>query len=312
MTFASHRRKKTFPAVEENLNKALVQLKDYYTRNHLRANPEKTQTCAFHLKHREANRPLDITWSGTRLPHCPNPKYLGVTLDRTLTYKLHIQNTKAKVNTRNNILRKLTTSKWGACPRMLRTSALALCYSAAEYAYPVWERSCHAKKLDPALNNSCRHVTGYLKPTNTNNVHVLAGIAPPDIRRKVASSEERLKQTSDEKHILHGQQPATRRLKSRKCFLSHTLPLNSSKPAARLQMWKDRFIADPSTPSMNICPAEALPPGAGASWLQWKSLNRLRTGVGRSKVDMAKWGYHNGPVPQYVGAAPSSRPCRTC
>src|SRR4029434_5016204 len=98
----------------------------------------------------------------------------------------------------------------------LKSTALALCYSSAEYACPVWERSTHAQKLDPALNNTCRLITGCLKPTNTSNLHLLAGIAPADIRRKVASRVEKTKATSDERHLLHGCYPPAQRLKSRR------------------------------------------------------------------------------------------------
>ena len=39
---------------------------------------------------------------------------LGVTLDRTLSYKQHIEKVKGKVRTRNNLLHKLANSSWGA------------------------------------------------------------------------------------------------------------------------------------------------------------------------------------------------------
>ena len=153
------------------------------------------------------------------LTHCKLPVYLGVTLDRTLT---HIEKTKKKVGTRNNIIRclKLRTSKWGATPTTLRSSALALCYSAAEYACPVWERSTHAKKLDATLNETCRMITGCLKPTNTNSLPVLAGIAPSDIRRAVASRTERTRQATDERHPLNGHLGVVPCLKSRKSFMT--------------------------------------------------------------------------------------------
>jgi len=161
-------------------------------------------------------------WNGQKLENCKHPKYLGVTLDRSLTFKLHIQKCKAKVNMRNNILRKLTSSQWGANPNTLRTSALALCYSAAEYACPAWSRSSHAKYLDPALNDSCRIITGCLKPTNTHCLYLLAGIAPPDIRREVISIRERYKAMHDPSHMLHGSQAVNQRLKSRKAsFTAH-------------------------------------------------------------------------------------------
>ena len=71
-----------------------------------------------------------------------------------------------------------------ASPHVLRTTALALSFSAAsEYACPVWERSAHASHLDPVLNKTCRLITGCVKPTNTNNLHLLAGISPRDKQR---------------------------------------------------------------------------------------------------------------------------------
>ena len=70
-----------FSVVEKRLTNFLDQLTPYYEENHLRANPSKTQVCAFHLRNREANRQLQVTWSGTPLEHCEYPVYLGVTLD---------------------------------------------------------------------------------------------------------------------------------------------------------------------------------------------------------------------------------------
>ena len=124
-----------FAHIEETLTSALDGLWEYYTTNQLRANPTKTQVSLFHLRNRECGKQLNISWNGV---NCNLAVYLGVTLDRTLSYKAHIiEKTKKKVGTRNNIIRKLRTSKWGATPTTLRSSALALCYSAAEYPCPV-------------------------------------------------------------------------------------------------------------------------------------------------------------------------------
>ena len=115
-----------FQHVEQTLELALDEMSTYYSSNHLKPNPAKTQICCFHLRNRDAKRKLDVTWNGLELDHYPNPIYLGVTLDRTLSFKQHALNTKAKVNTRNNLLRKLTNSRWGAHPATVRTTALAL------------------------------------------------------------------------------------------------------------------------------------------------------------------------------------------
>ena len=129
---------------------------------------------------------MEWTWR-TLIPQ----KYLGVTLDRTLSYKTHIHNTKMKVATRNNLLKKLANSRWGTNARTIRTTAIALCYSTAECAVPVWERSAYAHLLNPELNQACRAITGCLKPINVENLYLLAGITPPEIRRSVWARVER-------------------------------------------------------------------------------------------------------------------------
>ena len=102
-----------FNTIEASLTSALSTMTTYYDKNQLRANPSKTQVCAFHLRNREAKRDLNIVWNGTRLSNTTTPVYLGIHLGRTLCYKTHIEKTKMKVNARNNIIRKLANSKWG-------------------------------------------------------------------------------------------------------------------------------------------------------------------------------------------------------
>ena len=83
----------SFTEVEHTIEEARDELTIYYRSNSLRANLDKTQVTTFHLKNREAKRTLDVKWNNTDLENAPHPKYLVVTLDRTLSYKLHIHNT---------------------------------------------------------------------------------------------------------------------------------------------------------------------------------------------------------------------------
>ena len=96
----------SFVKMETTIEESLNELTHYYRSNNLRANPDKTQVTAFHLMNKEAKRTLKLKWNRTDLENITHPKYLGVTLDRTLSYKQHIHNTKMKVATRNNLLRK--------------------------------------------------------------------------------------------------------------------------------------------------------------------------------------------------------------
>jgi hypothetical protein len=72
-------------------------------------------------------------FNGTSIKHVDHPKYLGVTLDRTLTLKFHLEKAAKKASFRVNLVRKLTGTKWGSNAQTLRTASLALVYSSAEY-----------------------------------------------------------------------------------------------------------------------------------------------------------------------------------
>ena len=77
----------SFLEVETTIEESLSELTQYYRSNNLRANPDKTKVTAFHLRNKEAKRTLKVKWNRTDLENLPHPKYLGVTLDRTLSYK---------------------------------------------------------------------------------------------------------------------------------------------------------------------------------------------------------------------------------
>ena len=95
---------------EAILNQDLEKLRKYFQQWRLKPNIQKTEVSTFHLNNKLAKHQPTITFGNQILAYNPTPKYLGVTLDRTLTYKNHLQNTAAKIRTRNNIIQKLAGS----------------------------------------------------------------------------------------------------------------------------------------------------------------------------------------------------------
>ena len=71
-------------------------------------------TSAFHLNNRKAKRELNVYNNGNRLPFCPVPSYLGVKLDRSLTFCHHLEALLKKLTTRVALMRRLAASGWGA------------------------------------------------------------------------------------------------------------------------------------------------------------------------------------------------------
>ena len=131
----------------------------------LEPSASKTISSVFHLHNTSATRELSVYLDGQHLRHECHPTYLGVTLDRTLSYREHLTKTAGKLKNRNSLLMKLASSTWGASAITLRSSALALCYSAAEYCAPVWSRSAHTSRVDVQLNSTMRLISGTLRST---------------------------------------------------------------------------------------------------------------------------------------------------
>ena len=109
----------------------------------------------------------------------------------------------------------------------------------------------------------------------------------------MASRTERTRQTMDERHPLNGHLGVVPRLKSRKSFIKCTEPIDTTAKAVRLKLCRERLEPLDASVHLNISADEHLPAGADYPWTTWKALNRLRTQVGRSRVNMSKWGYSN-------------------
>ena len=103
---------KTFGPIEQSLSEDLDNMSHYFTNWSLKINTGKTVCTSFHLAHRLAKYQLQVTCEGQNIPHEDNPKYLGVTLDRTLTLKAHISKLSQKISARNNLLRRLAGLSW--------------------------------------------------------------------------------------------------------------------------------------------------------------------------------------------------------
>ena len=127
----------TFAELDCSLTSDMARMTDYCHHWRLKPSPAKTVSCVFHLHNASASRELNVSLNGKRLKHDPHPVYLGVTLDRTLSYKEHLVKTAGKLKSRNNLLMKLAGSSWGANASTLHSSALALCYSVGEYCAPI-------------------------------------------------------------------------------------------------------------------------------------------------------------------------------
>jgi len=76
--------------VEGVLSKDMEYIYEYLQTWKLTLSTAKTVSAAFHLNNKEAKRELKVNQNNETLPFCSELKYLGVTLDRSLTYCRHL------------------------------------------------------------------------------------------------------------------------------------------------------------------------------------------------------------------------------
>ena len=210
--------------LEGTLSQDMSTLSAYLQTWRLKLSHTKTVTTAFHLNNREAKRELKVYNNSRLLPFCPTPTYLGVKLDRSLTFRHHLVALRKKLSSRVTLLRRLVGSGWGAGAKTLRITTLSLVYSTAEYCAPVWCRSAHTRLIDSVLNDALRIVTGCLRPTPTDHLPVLSGIQPAELRRLGATLSLAYRGSLDPDHILHGllngsSDTGQVRLRSRRLFV---------------------------------------------------------------------------------------------
>jgi len=232
-------------AVKGVLSKDMATIGQYPQTWKLKLSTTKTVSVAFHLNNKEPKRELTVKYNNETLPFCSETKYPGVTLNRSLTYRWHLESLHKKLTSRVALLRRLAGSDWGAGATTLRITTLALVHSTAEYCVPVWCRSAHTHLIDPTINDALRIVTGCLCPISADNLSTLVGIESAELRRNGATLSL-ARRAMEPGHLLHSAltRPSSanaRRLKSRHPFVPATQQLISlfDNNNIRVAQWAD-------------------------------------------------------------------------
>jgi len=285
---------KSFEELESTLSTDISNVAQYCRDWRLQPSVTKTVASVFHLHNASAARQLKIVMDGKVLRHEASPTYLGVTLDRSLTYHHHLQKTSAKIKSRNNILGRLAGTTWGASARTLRTSALALCYSTAEYCAPVWERSAHVNLVDIQLNTTMRTITGAVRASSIPWLSVLSNIAPPHIRRAELTSKMAQKILSMPNLPLHSDllNHPRARLKSRHPLWNKDL----HQVVSPTILWRDEWSATDVRNKFLVSDPTKQLPGMDLPRRLWTTLNRFRTDHGHCGADLHRWGQAITPL----------------
>ena len=97
-------------SLEGTFTQDIAALPLYLQKWKLKLSTTKTVTAALYLCNKEATHKLKVAAESSILPFSAEPTYLGVTLDRSLTYRSHLESLRKKITTRVGLFRCLAGS----------------------------------------------------------------------------------------------------------------------------------------------------------------------------------------------------------
>jgi ribonuclease HI len=178
-------------------------------------NSLKTVSTCFSLSTSKEN--IKLTINKEEIPHEDTPTYLGVKLDKRLTWGAHIQEMERRATRRLSVMKKLAGTKWGANSKILRQVYTGHVRPVMEYGAAAWSTAAksHTSRLAKVQNAGLRIITGGIKTTPIQALETTTGLPSLDLRReeKVLIHHEKLQRLPS--HPAHEllKQPSKNRLK---------------------------------------------------------------------------------------------------
>lgn len=177
--------------ITEKLCKSADQLSKYCLKWKIKLNAAKTQAIFFTKKKSKDKLPgQTINLNGTPLPWSNNIKYLGLNLDKTLTFKFHSVKTVERFMKYMKILYPLISRK----SKLSRDNKILIYKSIFQsillYASPVWSNcaQCHINSLQLMQNKCLKLMLRLPIQFSTSKLHDLASI--PLVKNQIAKNFE--------------------------------------------------------------------------------------------------------------------------
>ena len=220
------RSEESIHVAKNRIQQALDALQVWTNKWMVKINAGKTTYTVFSLSPNQKDVVLKI--NGEILRHELSPTYLGITFDRRLTWKSHIEGAEKRAKTRLTVMRKLAGSTWGADMKTLNKAYVGNVRPALEYGMATWGTAAKTNldRLSRVQNQATRIMTGAMKSTSIKDMESVTGFQPLTDRRdmKVLIQDAKFKRLTDHPMNERMGQPVCNRLK-RNSFLHQTKEL---------------------------------------------------------------------------------------
>lgn len=145
----------------------------------------KTSYIIFHKPRTKITVKSSLFLNGTKLKRCESLKILGLIFDYKLSWLPHINNLKKQCNQKLNIIKSISSTRWGADSQILINTYKALIRSKLDYGAIIY---CSAttstlERLNSVQTTTLRIAFGAFKTSPKNSIITEAHELPLEIRR---------------------------------------------------------------------------------------------------------------------------------
>ena len=197
------------------IQEALRAIENWTKRWIVTINASKTTYTIFSMSTKTMTAKLTI--NGERLPKEDNPTYLGVTFDKRLTWKAQTEKTQATGKVRLALMKKLTSTSWGADARILTKLHVGRVRPTLEYGVTAWGTAAKSNfdRVSKVQNQAARIITGAMQSTPIHELETITGLQSIETRRdtKILCQAAKFKRLTNHPMKKRMDQPAKKRLK---------------------------------------------------------------------------------------------------
>lgn len=166
--------------LERRLQVTINKLQEWGLLTGYKFSADKTKTMHICRKHHCPKMVSNLTLNNKNLECVNEYKFLGMRLDNSLTWRLHIQTLKASCHKSLNLLKHLSHTNWGADSTSIRRLYVMLIKPKLDYGSEVYSSACRtlSESLETIQNSAIQTATGAFRSSPIDSLRVISGLKP--------------------------------------------------------------------------------------------------------------------------------------
>ena len=153
-----------------------------------------------------------------------NPTYLGITFDKRLTWKTQTGRTESKAKSRLTLMKKISSTNWGADEKILKKLYVGRVRPTLEYGVTAWGSAAkfNLSKTSKVQNQAARIITGAIKSTPIQELETTTGLQSIETRRDTNILCQAVKYIRFPNHPMHERiNKRNKKTRLKRCSFTH-------------------------------------------------------------------------------------------